>query len=239
MVGSLLRNFVRALDDVVYPPHCLLTDVPLADHRFPISRAALDACQPAPSNTELMLTVQRHISEDEMNISSFNALWLVGSPFFADEIGRPSIDKAIYAIKYGGRTRLATRLGIMLGEYLTDGDVQVDFVCAVPIHSARKRERGYNQAEFIASGVAEAMHVPNIPALRRTRYTGTQTALSEHQRLGNVTGAFEVIDHNAVIGATILIVDDVLTTGATLNSCASALLEASARRIDAATLAAA
>lgn len=239
MLDSLLRNLVHALDDVVYPPHCLLTDVPLSDHHFPISRAALDACLPAPSNTELMLTVQRHIDEDEMYISSFNALWLVGSPFFADEIGRPSIDKAIYAIKYGGRTRLATRLGIMLGEYLNDSDVRVDFVSAVPIHSARKRERGYNQAEFIAAGVADAMHVPNIRVLKRTRYTGTQTALSEHQRLGNVTGAIEVIDRSTVNGATILMVDDVLTTGATLNSCAFALMEASARRIDAATLAAA
>lgn len=239
MVVSLLRKLIDALDDVVFPPHCLLTGVPLPDRQFPLSRAALDSCEPAPSGIQLMLDVQRHIGEDEMYISSFNALWLVGQPFVADEVGRPSIDKAIYAIKYGGRTRLATQLGVVLGEYLIDRGVRIDFVTAVPIHHARKRERGYNQADFIAGGVSDAMHVPKIASLRRTRYTGTQTALSESKRLGNVIGAFEVIDNNSVIGATILIVDDVLTTGATLNACAATLMEAGARRIDAATLAAA
>jgi ComF family protein len=109
-------------------------------------------------------------------------------------------------------------------------------VVPIPIHSARRRERGYNQAELIARGVADALGLPMVDVLRRTRYTGTQTALSEQQRLVNLTNAFVVHRPAMIRNTRILLVDDVLTTGATLNTAAEALLMAGARRVDALTI---
>jgi ComF family protein len=111
-------------------------------------------------------------------------------------------------------------------------------VAFIPIHAARRRERGYNQAELIARGVADALGLPLLDVMRRTRYTGTQTALSEQQRLVNLQNAFIVHSPDLIRNARILLIDDVLTTGATLNTAAEALLMAGARRVDALTIAA-
>ena len=235
------RFGMHVLDDVLYPRHCLMSGVPLFnDTRLPeIDNDVLDALPPAPSPVELMLMAQRHVGADDLHIASFHSLWAVDD----------HTEKAMYAIKYKGRTSLALAMGAMLGAVLADDGVTADVIVPVPIHKTRRRERGYNQAEFIARGLAKSLMIPVATSMRRNRYTGTQTSLSEQQRLTNVVDAFEVVDteptHRAtdrgvsVRGARVLLVDDVLTTGSTLNACAYALLNAGARRVDACTLCAA
>lgn len=125
-----------------------------------------------------------------------------------------------------------------LADSLKDSLADLHAVTFIPIHPARRRERGYNQAELIARGVADALELPLLDVMRRTRYTGTQTALSEQQRLVNLHNAFSVHTPDLIRNARILLVDDVLTTGATLNTAAEALIAAGARRVDALTVAA-
>lgn len=112
-----------------------------------------------------------------------------------------------------------------------------DVVVPVPLHSARLRERGYNQAQVMAREIARLSRLASPPStLRRVRYTGTQTRLGEGARQGNLEGAFRA--HPArVAGRRFLLVDDVCTTGSTLSHCREELLRAGAARVDALVLA--
>lgn len=116
-------------------------------------------------------------------------------------------------------------------------DIDVDAICPVPLHAARLRERGYNQSAVLAAGLARRLRRPfwsNV--LRRSRPTETQTHLTARQRLSNVADAFEVRTAR-IAGKAILLVDDVMTTGATTSSCARALKKAGCRSVHVLTLA--
>ena len=103
----------------------------------------------------------------------------------------------------------------------------VDVVVPVPLHLRKRLHRGYNQAEYIARGIAESLGVPvDVHSVRRHRHNPSQ-ALKEHrQRWENVRGIFSVRRPGRLCGKHILLVDDVLTTGATVTSCAEAILAA-------------
>ncbi|HEY8241573.1 MAG TPA: ComF family protein [Kiritimatiellia bacterium] len=115
---------------------------------------------------------------------------------------------------------------------------RIDVVAAVPLYHARQRERGYNQAAVLASALARRLRKPVLRrALVRVRPTATQTRLTAGDRLPNVKDAFEARRSSRVEGKNILLVDDVMTTGATLSECARALKVAGARSVYAVTLA--
>lgn len=113
-----------------------------------------------------------------------------------------------------------------------------DAVCAVPLHHARRRERGFNQAELLGSRLAGRIGLPFWSAgLIRSRDTGTQTHLTARKRLSNVKDAFEAGPAVRWRGKRLLLVDDVMTTGATVSSCAGALKAAGAASVHVVTLA--
>jgi ComF family protein len=238
VVGAA-TTFLHAFDLALFPPHCLITGEPITGPSpLPlISQAGLDRCNPAPDPIDLLLTAQRHLQADNLAFSSVTALWALSPD--------APIHNVIMAIKYGGHKRLAIELGIFLGGYLEPGIRHPDRVIAfVPVHPARRRERGYDQAELVATGVARKTGSPLHPLLQRTRYTGTQTALSDADRARNVAGVFianseqmrKLREGAQVSGLRVLLIDDVFTTGATVNEAATALLEAGVRRVDVATL---
>ncbi|MDD5673746.1 MAG: phosphoribosyltransferase family protein, partial [Chitinivibrionales bacterium] len=140
----------------------------------------------------------------------------------------------IHQIKYGGKTRLAFDMGRRFGtlvpvEFLEN----VDCIIPVPLHYWRRLKRGYNQAEHLALGLLQSWdkHVAYLPgALRRTRTTKTQTKLTREIRKRNLIGAFNVPQKAAAVikGRQCLLIDDVITTGATVNACAAALLKSGA-----------
>ena len=103
----------------------------------------------------------------------------------------------------------------------------------MPIHKARRRERGYNQAELICKGLSNATGVPILDALVRTSNTVSQTTLTDAERSSNVSTVFALSPEASVQGMRLLLVDDVFTTGSTMNACAEVLLSAGARRVDA------
>jgi ComF family protein len=149
------------------------------------------------------------------------------------------IREVVHAIKYRGCRGLAEELGFDTGRTLAIFPEfhSIDVVIPIPLHPARYRERGYNQAEMIARGVARGLQVPMAPrALRRDRHTGTQTTLDNDARRRNVDGAFRGITDD-IRDRVVLLCDDVLTTGATLRSAARALLQAGAASVVGGTLA--
>ena len=139
------------------------------------------------------------------------------------------IAEAVRRLKYGRRTELAPVLGAMLAARAIELSGEVDAVVPVPLHRARLRRRGFNQAALLARPVARMLAVPLVTsALVRLRDTPPQAGLDAAGRLRNVRGAFVAISAPA---ARVLLVDDVRTTGATLAECAEALSIAGAERV--------
>lgn len=132
------------------------------------------------------------------------------------------LEKAIHRFKYGGRKPLATPLALLLAERLAIDGLPGEAVAWVPLHSRRRRRRGYNQAELLAGRLAAMAGLPLLPGLERTRDTPPQVGLDRLRRLTNVRGAFAWKGPPLARQAVIL-VDDVATTGATLEACAAAL----------------
>jgi ComF family protein len=140
----------------------------------------------------------------------------------------------VHSAKYSGMMRLARTLGREFREACSDG--AFDVIIPVPLHRTRKAERGYNQAEELALGIDKARTSSRV--VKRIRPTKTQTELHAEERLGNVRGAFKLTRHSSqVTGKRVLIVDDVMTTGATIASVAEVLLAAHPLSISLATLA--
>lgn len=140
----------------------------------------------------------------------------------------------VQALKYEERPGLAKVLGHRMASALPPG-YRPDLVIEVPLHPVRLRERGYNQAALLADAVAAAIGAPRpARALRRVRPTKTQALLGPAERRRNLDGAFRLADAGAWKGRSVLLVDDVLTTGATLEACLAPL---NAARADATALA--
>lgn len=142
----------------------------------------------------------------------------------------------IHDLKY---TRVRP-LGNYLGELMARAiplDLAIDAIAPVPIHWTRLINRGYNQAELLSRPLAERMQIPIVAALRRRRITKSQVSLTLSQRRMNLAGAFLIRDRSLVANKRILLVDDVLTTGATIGYCSRLLRDAGARSVTVLTLA--
>lgn len=135
----------------------------------------------------------------------------------------------VQAFKYAERPALASALGDSLAAAVPLAWRRPDLVLEVPLHPARERERGYNQAAILADALADALAAPRWPrAILRTRATPPQARLGGEARRSNLTGAFAAVHPERLAGRRILLVDDVLTTGATLESCLGVLLDCGA-----------
>lgn len=148
-----------------------------------------------------------------------------------------ALRKAIHHLKYYGRRELVSTLGQMLCDYWQGANLPVDVVIPVPLHVSRLRERGFNQAGELARALAR--HVPlalNETHLVRTRATAPQVELGARERQANVQDAFAWTG-GRLDGVRVLLIDDVCTTGATLEACGAALRQAGAELVWALTLA--
>jgi ComF family protein len=148
--------------------------------------------------------------------------------------------EAIHRFKYQGASHLAKVLGTFLAEYKDPEFPFSDFelILSVPLHPRRLRQRGFNQSLLLARRVRRRHSIPlEITALQRTRHTEPQTQLSGSERQKNIRGAFEVRRPEVVAEKHILLVDDVFTTGSTVQECAKVLLRAGAQQVDVLTLA--
>jgi ComF family protein len=138
------------------------------------------------------------------------------------------IKKLIHNLKYKGIKDIGYELGRIYGLSLkTSGFTDdIDLIIPVPLHPMKKKIRGFNQSETISIGIADATHLPvDLKSLARILVSATQTKRSRYERWTNVDGIFQVIDPQPVTGKHVLLVDDVITTGSTIESCSNELLK--------------
>ena len=144
----------------------------------------------------------------------------------------PPVNTLIHHFKYRKKTILATLLGrAMASIILADGVLQqADMIVPIPLFWFKRFNRGYNQSSLLCNVISANTGLPQHPALKRNRYTQTQTKLSETARQRNIKGAFSIIS-DRIEDKRIILVDDVMTTGATMNECARVLKQAGAAAI--------
>jgi len=150
------------------------------------------------------------------------------------------VRRALHELKYAGERRLAEPLGAAIAARWRQTGAGGDVIVHVPVHEDRARERGYDQAEALARVAARELRLPHLAALERGRATVAQFQLGRDRRAANVAGAFRPAAPamgRAVAGRWIVLVDDVVTTGATLAACSEALLESGAIGVSAVTVA--
>jgi predicted amidophosphoribosyltransferase len=280
-----LRPALAVLDTLA-PRHCLACGEALAESPASVSDSVCARCHdsftPAPHPnilTNRLFTgfddedsVIASFPADDIALTSITALYQFGSQQFGstNEEG-VSFAEVVYALKYRGHFQLGEDFGRELGKLLQRSAAfssatynAYDAIVPVPLHHVRERERGFNQADAIALGVASVLGVAIEPRwIRRHEITASQTLLSGTERRTNVRTAFTAHrslgdmasfkksrwrtpattvvggEGQSLRGKSVLLVDDVYTTGATLNACANALLTLGARRVDAAVLASA
>ena len=159
-----------------------------------------------------------------------------------------TLKKAIHCLKYRGKIQMARPFGMLLfAAFIRFWDIKnIDLIIPVPLHTKRLKERGFNQSYLLVRNWKQLASKSSIEmsdiavernVLVRSRWTEPQTGLGRKKRMKNIKNAFKVNDCSRIAGKRILLVDDVLTTGATVNECAKTLLSDGAKRVDVLTLA--
>lgn len=147
--------------------------------------------------------------------------------------------RLMHDIKYGGNQALGIQLGKFFGEALLEdpGFIKPDVLIAVPLHPTKLKKRGYNQSELIALGLSERLGIAyRTDILVRARHTDTQTRKKRYERWENMKDGFMVTGDASLRGKRLAIVDDVVTTGATLEACSEILIEELSVAVDLLTL---
>lgn len=150
------------------------------------------------------------------------------------------VQSILHNFKYRNQPEIGLTIGEWFGKDLVEADLanEWDLVIPVPLHRSREKRRGYNQSNHLAQGLGVALDLPvALDAVIRKKRSESQTHKSRQERWENVEGIFEVRKPELVLGKHVVLVDDVVTTGATLESCGHALLEAGTRDLSFATLA--
>jgi ComF family protein len=145
----------------------------------------------------------------------------------------------LHGLKYTNKKEIGIYLGKQFANDLLKNDWirSIDVIVPVPLHAKKEAARGYNQSVLIGEGMSEVLHIPLVAdKLIRTRQTESQTQKTRSQRLENMKDAFLVMDAATLTGKHILLIDDVLTTGATLEACALALLQVQDLKLSIATI---
>lgn len=142
------------------------------------------------------------------------------------------IKKLIYRFKYSSHTYLARIMGAMMGQKLRGEGINVDLIIPVPLHKKREKDRGFNQSVLLARYIKKEINVPlNINTLLRVKNTKVMHRLTKKERRDNVEDAFKVVENGVIEDKDILLIDDIFTTGATVNACSQLLKNSGAKSV--------
>lgn len=230
-----MRSLIGALHDLLFPPHCLHCGLRL-DHSLPpvLCPGCLDGLQPLHSPWCTCCGLPYAAGEDHLCGTCLGpdpyAFDFARSPF----LYQPPISSLLLALKFANRTDSLTPLGTLSA---ASGVLAVfsepDIILPVPLHITRLRQRGFNQALLLARHCFPQWRDRIAPSLLiRTRATAPQSSLSGRERRRNCSGCFALTDASSVADKKVLLVDDVFTTGSTLNECARTVGRHNPERIE-------
>jgi ComF family protein len=234
-IAGLSLSIVKNIRDFIYPSLCIICDNPLSDQDPWLCSSCIEKLR---TNTDSRKACPRCGQNMTYHTCACEVAWdhpyqRVFSLFDYDDTVRSIVKQ----IKYQGKKSLAHHIGKLFATRIPDDFLyNADAMLAVPLYFMRKFDRGYNQAERFAHGIAAGMD-NRIPLLNnvllRTRHTRTQTKLDREKRKKNLAGAFAVNSSNfdKIKGKTLILIDDVVTTGATTGQCAETLLGAGASTV--------
>ncbi len=240
MVANPLRESLRAIGSLFYPAACVVCTAPLespgylcATCRAKAPRITAPFCAKCSEPFPAAIIGPFTCANCAHRTLHFDAA-------VASYRSRGIVRKLVHEFKYGQQRHLRHPLAAWLAETLHDvrlRDRHFDLIVPVPLHPARERERGFNQALLLAEELSRIASLPLRCVLDRIRYTTTQTAYDRAERMENLHDAFRLRKNADVRGLRVLLIDDVLTTGSTLSECARVLKAAGAISVYAATAA--
>ncbi len=240
MPALALRNPLRGLVSLVYPSSCAACAATVEPGAQLCDRCADEAPRlRAPFCARCSQPFAGAITESFVCANCHDRVLHFDAAVSAYR-SRGVVRKVMHDFKYGGQLHLRHLLGQWLCETLADPRLagrRFDCIVPVPLHPARQRERGFNQAEVLAGLLGRRSGVPVQALLQRTRYTTTQTQFDRDERIENLAGAFRLRRGGDVQELRVLLIDDVLTTGSTLSECAAVLKQSGAQSVYAATAA--
>ena len=184
-------------------------------------------------------TAYHHIADNETAMRFAGRVPVVKATSFAYFTTEGLLQHLLHQLKYNDKKEVGTFLGRQLGYDLKQLNWHsgIDAIIPIPLHPDKEASRGYNQTELISAGMGEILQLPVIAdALYSTRNTESQTSKSRQERIANMRDAFGVKNETATTGKHILLIDDVLTTGATLEAAAMALLSVPGIKLSIATI---
>jgi len=222
---------IKALLHLFFPENCMACGGPLAEGE----RMLCLGC-----NIGLPRTGFHHLQDNPASSKFTGRIPAEAATAFLYFTKEGMVQELVHRVKYAGQQRLGRFLGYLFALDLMPAGwlSSVDIIIPVPLHFKKERQRGYNQAACIAEGLGRASGITVLnDALCKTRHTESQTHKSVAARIENVQDAYALKKAELLAGKHLLLIDDVLTTGATLESCARTLLQAPGTRISLAVLA--
>jgi ComF family protein len=236
-----MQYILKGLVDVVFPPRCMACGAVLIEDGASFCPDCFDGIRFIGPPLCYRCGIPFDETGEENHICGE---CLSSAPAFsvARAAGRYEmvLMDVIHRFKYGGKTSVGERLGKLMAEFIYPAFNIPDYslIIPVPLHPKRLRQRGFNQAVILAGEIARHFSISlDLLSLKRVVFTESQTSLGKEKRASNVKAAFAVADAGKITGRRIILVDDVITTGCTVNECARALLKSKAEEVAVLTLA--
>ena len=214
----MLKEMAEGLSHLIYPRLCEGCSKPLLAEEEVLCLNC--------NVYHLPRTAYHHIADNETAMRFAGRVQVEKATSFAYFTPDGLLQHLLHGLKYDNKKYIGTYLGKQLAYDLVQIDWQrgIDAIVPVPLHPDKEALRGYNQSQLLAEGMAEVWGIPMWnDVLKRVKNTETQTQKSREERIENMQGAFEAVATEKIQGKHLLLVDDVLTTGATLEACANAL----------------
>lgn len=219
-----LSNFIKNFADIILPRFCLHCKSKLTLMENTLCKECFSRINFA-SKERMQYEFQRKFAEHKI-ISDFQSLFLF-------EVTSP-IKTVLHELKYEKKFMIGKYVGSLINDYLAEEifNWKADYIIPVPLHKLKKAQRGYNQSEFIAKEISKLLNVKlKTNLIKRVKYTETQTSMNLTERRENMKDAFVLNSKIDLKNKRIIILDDVITTGATIEACGKILKEKGAAEV--------
>ncbi len=232
--GEFLHNLYEDVTCFIFPPHCVICKSPLEDGKQSVCSRCLDEVMNEIKGTDPYCPFCEKLYPDLFDRCRRCSGRKSPGKLYSLVPMTSNIREYLHAYKYFGRLEIAEGFAKRAYDLYNKAEFikEIDLIVPVPLHRRKRLQRGYNQAEVFAGHLSELFGTPLADnALKRIKHTKSQTYLNAEQRFENVKGVFKVIDSKQIKNKKVLLVDDIVTTGATLYECSRTLKKAGASTV--------